>query len=155
MRLLTIISLVFLFPFLGLTQNDSIEIRGLVLNLFDGMRQSDTTAMRDCFHEQCNMFTAVGKEGESKLFSSEVADFIKSVGKEHKEIYDERLGSYTIKIDDLLASMEVEYYFFLDDSFSHCGTNFFSFFKSNGQWKIYNIADTRRIENCEVPENTW
>lgn len=154
-RFLLFIAIFFSFPFLGLTQNDTTEIKELVLKLFDGMRQSDTLAMKSCFQDDCKLYTAVTRGENSRLFSSEVKDFITSVGKEHKEIYDERLGEYTIKIDGVLASMEVKYYFFLDDKLSHCGTNFFSLFKSDDGWKIFSLADTRQMTDCNIPDITW
>jgi hypothetical protein len=141
---------------LGLTQNDTTEIKALVLKLFDGMRAADSTVVKDCFHESASMFTAAKRNDQTRLFVSPVKGFVQSVGLPHEELYDERLGEYTIDIDDILASMEVEYYFFLDDNFSHCGTNFFTFFKSNDGWKIISIADTRRKgEQCEIPDETW
>jgi hypothetical protein len=154
-RFIWVTTLICFFPFLGLTQNSNQEIKALVLQLFDGMRQSDTTMMSSCFHENCMMFTTLSKGDKSRLISEDVKGFIASVGKEHDEVYDERLGEYTLNVDDVLASMEVKYYFFLDDKFSHCGTNFFTFFKDNGAWKIISIADTRSRENCDLPETTW
>ncbi len=136
-------------------QNDTLQIKELVGQLFDGMRSSDTSLMAACFHDECSMFTAMQRGDQRKLFASDVEGFLKSVGAEHKEIYDERLGEYAIYVDGLLATMAVKYYFFLDDQFSHCGTNFFSFFKTSEGWKIYNIADTRYKDTCEIPENTW
>lgn len=155
-RFCTIILLIIMFPFLGLTQNDTTEIKSLVLKLFDGMRASDSTAVKECFHENASMYTAAKRNDKTRLFTSPVQGFVTSVGTPHEELYDERLGEYSIDFDDILASMEVKYYFFLDEEFSHCGTNFFTFFKSNDGWKIISIADTRRNgDQCKIPDETW
>lgn len=154
-RIFTIVCFFFSFPFLGLTQNDSTEIKELVLQLFDGMRAADSLMVKDAFHPIATMYTTGKPKGKSAIRESEVSGFASSVGMPHDEIYDERLGKYSLNIDDVLGSMEVEYYFFLGETFSHCGTNFFTFFKSESGWKIISIADTRRKEPCELPSVTW
>jgi hypothetical protein len=46
----------------------------------------------------------------------------------------------------------MNYAFFAGDTFSHCGVNAFQLFKGADGWKIFHIADTRRREGCEMPE---
>ena len=148
-------SLLLTFPLLGLTQNDTIEIKAVVLQLFDGMSAGDSLMVKDAFHETATMHTTAKRGGNAMIMTGDVAGFVTSVGMPHDLIYDERLGEYSIQIDDILASFEVEYYFFLGESLSHCGTNFFTLFKSNEGWKIIYIADTRKKETCELPDVTW
>lgn len=143
------------FPLLGSTQNDTIEIKEVILQLFDGMRAGDSLMVKDAFHETATMHTTAKRADNAMIMTGEVAGFVTSVGMPHEQIYDERLGEYSIQIDDILASFEVKYYFFLGESLSHCGTNFFTLFKSNEGWKIIYIADTRRKETCELPDVTW
>ena len=145
------------FCTLALAQNQKSEIKQVILNLFDGMREADTVKIQQCFYNrELTMYTSfANKKGEPMLLSDSVSDFIEVAGSPHQEIWDERLGAYTIEIDGSIASMNVEYYFFVDDTFSHCGVDFFHLFNSKDGWKIISLADTRRQENCDIPEETW
>jgi len=122
-----------------------------------GQAQSDsmTLMVKNAFHEKASMYTTFQREGKSQVRTYAVADFVKSIGEPHDVVYDERLGNYTLEIDEVLATMAVRYYFFLGESPSHCGTNFFTFFKSDDGWRIVSIADTRRKEPCDLPPFTW
>jgi len=54
-----------------------------------------------------------------------------------------------ILIDGNLASVWTPYEFYFKGQFSHCGVNSFQLVKSNNEWKIQYIIDTRRKDNCK------
>lgn len=138
-------------------QDERYEIKQVVQELFDGMRAGDTSSMVKLFaQEEMEMKTVYkDKAGQVQLNSGSLSGWMRSVGTPHDEVYDERLGAYDIQIHGDMASMQVEYYFFVGEKFSHCGVNFLQFVKTNGGWKIMNVADTRIREGCEVPDETW
>lgn len=133
-------------------------IKQVVLDLFDGMRTADTSKINQCFYfEDIDIYSGHVNENlkSSVIQTASLKAFLAQIATPHPEIYDERLGEYGLKIEENMASFHVDYYFYVDSTFSHCGVNFFQLFKSTNGWKIISLADTRRSVNCQVPETTW
>ena len=131
-------------------QTEEDDVKKTIGNLFEGMKTSDTVLMRSAFSPSAIMQTIVkNKEGKVSVRTDAVDGFITSIGKPHKEIYDERIVFDVVKIDGDLAIVWTPYQFYLDDKFLHCGVNSFQLVKLNGEWKIQYIIDTRRKENCQ------
>lgn len=117
--------------------------------LFDGMRKGDSSMVRSSFHNEATLSTTyTDAKGNSHFEKENIDDFVKAVGTPHKEIWNEKILNYEILISDNLAQVWTEYEFYVDDKFSHCGANAFLLFKDQKEWKIINITDTRRRENC-------
>ena len=76
--------------------------------------------------------------------------FVRAVGRPHDEVWDEKIWSLDIHIDGNLATAWTGYTFYIDKTMSHCGVNAFHFFKSKEGWKITQITDTRRRNNCQT-----
>lgn len=127
--------------------------------LFDGMRERDSTKLMEAIYEKAHLKTvAISRTGKHIVHEESLRDFITSVTRPHDEIYDEKIWSYEIEIDGLLATAWTEYTFFLGEKMLHCGVNAFQLFESESGWKIIGITDTRRKNDCltEAPnhENT-
>lgn len=157
---LTLLLSILMFAYSGYCQEDNSQsdhkaVKRVVLEVFDAMRASDSIRLKSCFVEKVDMYTAFRHwNGDPILESGDMQKFYTSVGTPHIGIYDERLGEYEIKLDDDLASIWVDYYFFVDDKFSHCGVDFMQLFRTEKGWKIFFISDTRRANNCEIPDET-
>jgi hypothetical protein len=124
-------------------------VKSTINLLFDGMRNSDTSAISRAFDPAALMQTiAKSKDGKLMIRNEKLQDFIKSVGAPHSEKYDERISFTKILIDENLASVWTDYKFYLGSNFSHCGVNSFQLFKGKDGWKIIYIIDTRRKNNC-------
>jgi hypothetical protein len=67
------------------------------------------------------------------------------------EVHDERLWETEIFHDDYMATVWTKYAFYLGKKFMHCGTEVFNLRKIDGEWKIFYLADTRQLENCNLP----
>jgi hypothetical protein len=131
--------------------DDEKAVRKVIEQLFDGMRKGDTTMIRPLFHETCRMQTAfVNRKSNKPELQTEASinGFLKSVGTPHTAMYDERILSYDIKIDGVMASAWTPYEFWLGDKFLHCGIDHFLLFKGDKGWKIIHLADTRRWTDC-------
>ncbi|MDA9774394.1 nuclear transport factor 2 family protein [Saprospiraceae bacterium] len=132
---------------------EEAAVKAVTLEVFDAMRASDSVRLKQCFYDDVTVFTSyTNRSGKAVLKSDEIQGFYTSVGTPHDGLYDERLGDYQIKVDDNLASMWVDFYFFVDDNFSHCGVNYFQFFKTEDGWKIFFLSDTRKKKSCDVPD---
>lgn len=142
--------LVFSFSFSAhAQQTEKDQVQQVIEQLFDGMRASDSSMVRQVFSEEAIMQTiAQNRDGNIAVHTGNLDRFVNAVGAPKNEKWDERIGSYNIQIDDNLASVWTPYSFYLGDTFSHCGVNSFQLYKSESGWKIFHIVDTRRKDNC-------
>lgn len=125
------------------------DIRITINNLFNGMKNNDTTLIRKAFADRNIMQTIVKtKDGKAILRTDSLDNFIKSISRPRTEKYDERIVFTKILIDDHLASVWTDYKFYVDDQLSHCGVNSFQLLKSEDGWKIIYLIDTRRKDSC-------
>lgn len=133
-------------------KEDEEAVKKAVLTLFDGMRASDADIIKKVFVEAPDMYTvAKNKEGKTILRKGDFENFLKSVGTPHEKMYDEPIWNTEVKIDGDLAYVWTDYAFYLGKDFSHCGVDAFSLVKQDNQWKIFHLTDTRRKDDCKVP----
>lgn len=126
-------------------------IKAVVDQLFEGMKKGDSTLVRAAFHPSARMQSVLFSQKSQKMIlntENDISGFVKAVGTPHKEVWDERVLSYDIKIDGSLATVWTPYEFWLDNKFLHCGVDAFQFYKAENGWKIISIADTRR-KDCK------
>jgi hypothetical protein len=122
-------------------------------DLFDAMRAGDSILLKRVFYINANLSTVMEKDGKAEIRNEDLKTFIKAVGAPHNQVYDERITSYEVKIDGKLATVWTDYNFYLGDKFSHCGVNAFQLVKTEEEWKIFQISDTRRKDNCKTETN--
>jgi hypothetical protein len=134
------------------TSGSEAEVLAVVERLFGGMRAADSSSVRSTLaHEARLLSVAEGEEGPA-LKSESMDGFVAAVGTPHEETWDERTWDPEVRIDGRLATVWVRYAFYLGETFSHCGVDAFQLFDGPEGWKIFQIADTRRREGCEIPE---
>jgi hypothetical protein len=136
-------------------QNDEkAEVLKVVNQVFEAMRTSDSTLLKDAFVESPTTYTIFtdGNTGETRFRTGEFQKFIDAVGQPKEDVWNEPIWNEKVEIDGKLASAWVEYAFYLNDKFLHCGVDAFHLVKSKGKWKIFHLVDTRRRASCEVPE---
>lgn len=133
-------------------QTDSTQIKAVekaVLQLFDGMRKGDSTMVRNAFTENPHLSTTyIDQNGNPKVEEGSLVGFLNGVGTPHDEMWDERLLSMEIKIDDGIAEVWTPYIFYLGEKRLHCGVNSFQMVKTEKGWKILNLVDSHRKDNC-------
>lgn len=129
--------------------DERTAVRQVIEKLFDGMRAGDSAAMRPLFHPGARLQTTyTDKEGQPKLVEGSIDRWLEGVAKPKDQVYDEKIWSYDIQVDQNLATVWTEYTFYLGDKLSHCGVNAFQLFHSADGWKILQVTDTRRQEAC-------
>ncbi len=134
---------------------DQNAVMQVVLNVFDAMRAGDSTKLKKQFIEEPTMYTVyTNKAGQRVLHKGALAGFADNIGTPHEQVYDEKIWDYTVQIDGNLAQVWTQYAFYLGTAFSHCGVDALQLTKNDaGEWKIFHLADTRRKQGCQVPEN--
>ena len=123
------------------------EVLAVVNAVFDGMRKVDSAMVRPLFHAKARMFSVDSRRPDS-LIEASVERFIQSIGRPRTEVWDEQLSNVRVMIDGSLASVWTDYKFFRGTTFSHCGVDHFLLVKERGSWKILELTDTRRTDNC-------
>jgi len=128
----------------------SVRVRAVIDSLFLGMKNGDSSMVSNVFHSELSMKTSfITKNGGIKLVTDSPGDFLKAVGTPHEEVWDERISNVVIQVDDNLAQVWMDYNFYVNDNFSHCGVNAMQLVNTDNGWKILNLIDTRRKKNCE------
>jgi hypothetical protein len=125
-------------------------IQQTVTAFFDGMRRSDSTAVRRTLAPGAVFHGIGGKPGQPVSLQIEsINGFLKAVGTPHPDDWDERVQFERVLVDANLASVWASYEFYLGSKFSHCGYDSFQLVKLAAGWKIAHIIDTRRKEKCK------
>ncbi|WP_436515487.1 nuclear transport factor 2 family protein [Ekhidna sp. To15] len=142
------------FSLNGFAQSEETKIMNVINQVFEAMRTSDSTMLKQSFVENPNTFTAyVNQEGESILSVGDFQRFIDAVGQPKEQVWNEPIWNEKVEIDGNLASVWVDYAFYVDDQFSHCGVDAFHLINQDGSWKIFHLVDTRRRSDCEIPDD--
>ncbi len=133
---------------------EAAAVSSLIDELFDGMRNADSTAVSALLHPDIRMqSTGYDKEGNFYLQSGSAERWLQSIASYPAGTLDERLYSRVIEVDMPLATAWTEYSFFLNGKLSHCGTNAFQMVKTPDGWQIHQVTDTRKRSGCTT-ENT-
>lgn len=113
-------------------------------SFFEALNTKNYKVLDQLCVEDMNIHSlAIG--GEKKLTTQSKEDFlngIRSIPKETKIF--EKIESKDSFVTENLAQYMLPYSFYVDDKFSHSGTNVITLIKTNEGWKISYIADTRK-----------
>lgn len=132
-------------------KDDAKEALAVTSKLFEAMRAKDTDAMRALFTDEGRLVATDRRNGQPqrRIFNGEA--FAKLIV-ETKGVLKERMYKPEVRVTGDLALVSGRYGFYVDDRFSHCGTNAFHLMRTAEGWKIVNAASTIETENCE-PES--
>ena len=131
-------------------QTSTDAIKQTINTMLDAMRKGDSTLLRSVLAKDMELQSvAADKMGKVSLSTKSADGLVTQIGTPHAAVYDERIVFGGIKIDGPLASVWAPYKFYLGDTFSHCGVNFFQLARTEGGWKIIHIGYTVRTDNCK------
>ncbi len=148
------ILLIFGLLFFGasFSQNDFSEedAKGIISVFFEGLHQGDTLKLKSVMAENLQMQTVyVNKEGENKITSLKISDFLKAIAaRPADQKWEEKLLGYSMEIDGNLAHVWTPYEFYVNNAFSHCGANSFTLANTGEGWRIFHLIDSRRMGSC-------
>jgi hypothetical protein len=149
--------LVFLIIGNSFSQNktEELAVQRTIELLFAGMSKGDSAMVHSAFAEEVSMATiSKDKNGQPNIRNeSSISGFLKAVGTSHEFAFNEPIWNLKINIDGNLAQAWANYAFYLGKKFSHCGLDAFHLFKgADGKWRIFQLADTRQKEGCQIPK---
>jgi len=127
------------------------QIKEVIALFFKGLQSGDTLLIKQTINKDLKLQTTFkNTEGKSILRTEDVSKFLNSVAsKKTNDIWEEKLLSYHIQIDENMANVWTPYEFYLNNDFSHCGVNSFQLFFDGKQWEIIYLIDTRRKQSCK------
>ena len=128
-------------------QQSEREVRAAVQQLFDGMKVHDTVKMRAVLHPLARLVSSGMKDGAPTAGVESTEGWLTAVSR-GVEPYDERISNPVVQVDGGLASVWMEYRFYVGERFSHCGVDSFHLVRTAEGWRIVDLADTRRREGC-------
>ncbi|WP_420580277.1 nuclear transport factor 2 family protein [Reichenbachiella sp.] len=153
MKKLFIIPLTFWSFSLLAQSSEEKQVLQVVERVFEAMRASDSTMLKTCFTADAATYTLfTDQEGKPQIKKGSLERFIDAVGQPKEDVWNEPIWNEKVQIDGPLAAVWVDYAFYLNNQFLHCGVDAFQLVKTEEGWKIFHLADTRRKENCVVPE---
>lgn len=128
----------------------------VVKDIFAGMAEGDSAKVRAGFRENPVFFSVfrTGK-GEHVLHSDPTGfeKWLESIGTPHDAAYNEELYDIEVRMDGDLAMVWMKYALFVGQDFHHCGIDLFQLNRdAEGQWKTFQLSDTKRKSDCEVPD---
>ena len=127
------------------------QVMAVVRRLFDGMREADSIKARSVFAEGARFASVVDRNGTQAIQYSTVDGFVASIGRSGGRL-DERIYDPQVHVDDNIAVVWVPYTLYVSGRIQHCGVDLIDFLRINGEWKITQLADTRRTAGCrDVP----
>jgi len=129
-------------------QNEEAAVLGVIQQLFDGMRARDTAKMRATLHPDIRMVSPSVRDSGVVVHVDSPDGWLAAIAKSTGGIPDERTRNPVVRIDGPLASVWMEYSFYIGDRFSHCGVDTFHLVHVATGWRIIDVADTRRREGC-------
>jgi hypothetical protein len=134
---------------------DEEAVREVVSRLFKGMEKGDSAMAHSAFAREVTMATALRDKSNNPVLrrESSIDGFLKAIGTPHKEVYYEEIWNVKVQIDGDFAQLWCDYAFYIDKTFSHCGVDAFHLHKGKDGWKIFHLADTRRKQDCDIPED--
>jgi hypothetical protein len=132
---------------------DEEAVIAVIVGVFDAMRAADSTAFRAGMHREARLTTVADRDGRSAIQVVPMDAFITAVGTARTEVWDERISRPEVRIDGNLATAWMNYSFYRDDQFSHCGINAMQLHRGEQGWRIVQIADTRRQDRCGPVQN--
>ncbi|MEP0367006.1 MAG: nuclear transport factor 2 family protein [Cyclobacteriaceae bacterium] len=145
-------SILILFTFGLSAQNTEADILQVAKQLFVAMETNDSTLAASLFVEDAQLHTVFkNKDGKTQLANMPASKLVSAFAKPKDQTWREPIWNEKIHIDGDFATLWVDYAFYVDDTFMHCGVDAFQMIRKEGKWKIFSITDTRRKEGCEVP----
>lgn len=131
-------------------QSPEDEVVQVVQDLFDAMRARDRSALEAVFTDGARLSRGVtGPDATFAVRHTPMDQFVDGiVTAETDALLDERIYNPEVRIDGNLATVWVEYDFYLGEEFSHCGVDAFQLAHDGTRWRIFQIADTQQREGC-------
>jgi hypothetical protein len=153
-RSITLASLLALFAApLQAQDAERTAVMATVQKVFDAMRTRDTALLRQAFDTSARLAGVSTRGPAPAVRLTTPAAFGAAVaGAPAGDVWNERIWDPEVKIDGDVAQVWAYYTFHRNKAFSHCGVDAFMLLKVGSEWKITQLADSRRTAGCTHSE---
>lgn len=122
---------------LEVDEDESIKL--VVLNLFDGVRESNKEKISSALATDAEFISAKKEDGALVEKITKGIDFVEKAGAEHEKTWDERLSDIQVEVKENTGQLKANYQFFLGKEYSHKGEMTVDLSKNSGQWLIHRV----------------
>ena len=86
-------------------KSPEMEVKTVIQSMFDGMRAGDSSMVARAFLRHASMQSVLyDQNGDMQLKAGNLDRFLKAIGTPHDEVWDEKIWSYDIRVDEPLAT---------------------------------------------------
>ena len=127
---------------------DRTAILATVQKVFTAMRTRDTALLRQAFDTSARLL-GVSARGPATVRLTAPAVFGSAIASAPAgDVWNERIWDPEVRIDGDVGQVWAYYTFHRNNTFSHCGVDAFMLLKVGSEWKITQLADSRRTTGC-------
>jgi hypothetical protein len=120
-----------------------------VQKVFDAMRTRDTALLSSAFDTTGRLVSSNKRSTPPSIRLMPPSQFGAALLRAPAgDVWNERIYDPEVRIDGDVAQVWAYYTFHRNSTFSHCGIDAFMLVKVGTTWKITQLADTQRTENC-------
>jgi hypothetical protein len=123
---------------------------GAIEQLFAGMRSADPDMVRAVLAADARFAVINSRQGPATIQARTMDGWVSGIG-ESGGSWDEQIYQVEVNVDGDMASAWTPYTFYLDGEISHCGINSIELLQDADGWKITQLSDTRRQDDCPDP----
>jgi len=123
-----------------------------VQKVFDAMRTRDTALLRQAFDTSARLAGVAARGTPAVRLTAPSAFGAAIASAPAGDVWNERIWDPEVRIDGDLAQVWAYYTFHRNKTFSHCGVDAFMLLKVGSEWKITQLADSRRTTGCTHTE---
>jgi hypothetical protein len=131
-------------------QSDAKGPLAAVERMFEGMRTADSGMTRSVFAEGARFASVNARATPTVIRYDTIDGWIAAIAGSNRR-WNEQIYDVEVKVDGDMAFVWAPYTFYLDGAVRHCGINAIDLLRDGAGWKVTQVADTRRRENCPDP----
>ena len=131
-------------------QNGEAAVEAAIMQVFEGMHTANPEMVRAVFALDARFTVISTRNGPAVIAAQTVDGWIDAIG-DSEGRWDEQVYDLDIDVDGDMASAWVPYTFYFDGVVRHCGINSIELLRDADGWKVTQLSDTRRTENCPDP----
>jgi len=149
---ITGLAALFLVPDSARAQSDSAAVMFTLDRFLAALRTKDTSAMRAELDSAARMtLLRPSPAGGVRVMVLTGDQFVNAAANPSGPALDEPIRNANVHVHTDLASVWAEYQVRIEGRVSHCGYDAFHLVRRGTAWKILNVSDTFRRENCGPP----
>lgn len=129
---------------------DERGARAAVDRMFEGMRTADSAMVRSVFAPGARFALIDARSTPPAVRFESVDGWITAIAGSNRA-WDEQIYDVQVRVDGNMAQVWAPYSFYVNKQLRHCGVDSFELLHDGQEWKVTQVSDTRRRENCPDP----